>query len=198
MSYHSTAQPDYRTTLTGGVWHCQGSKKGRSADAQKGGHVLPRRALRLFLWPLWCNGVPYHRSPIVLRVGFGPKNKLHVLWKFCYICRMAKPVKAVRAAVTWEGDSREILREWPKDIRIDFGTALNALQEGQKARIPIRPMPSIAPSVFESNLGHATLPGGYCRKSGKRQLARGCCRHQRSRAARRRTAWAQRLRWTLI
>jgi phage-related protein len=62
---------------------------------------------------------------------------------------MAKPVKAVRATVTWEGDSREILREWPKDIRIDFGTALNALQEGQKARIPIRPMPSIAPSVFE-------------------------------------------------
>jgi phage-related protein len=62
---------------------------------------------------------------------------------------MATPVKPVRAALCWEGDSRDILREWPKNIRGDFGTALDAMQNGQKAHIPTRPMPSIAPSVFE-------------------------------------------------
>ena len=40
---------------------------------------------------------------------------------------MAPPMKPVRAALCWEGDSRDILREWPKNIRGDFGTALDAM-----------------------------------------------------------------------
>jgi phage-related protein len=59
------------------------------------------------------------------------------------------PVKATRALISWEGDSREVLREWPKDVRNDFGTSLNAMQEGKTARLPIRPMSSIAAGIFE-------------------------------------------------
>lgn len=62
---------------------------------------------------------------------------------------MAIAAKTVRASLCWEGDSRDVLREWPKNIRGDFGTALDAIQDGEKPRIPTRPMQSIAPSVFE-------------------------------------------------
>jgi phage-related protein len=62
---------------------------------------------------------------------------------------MAASVKARRAAVSWEGDSREVLRAWPKPIREDFGVALGEMQEGNAAALPVRPMPSIAPGVFE-------------------------------------------------
>lgn len=74
---------------------------------------------------------------------------MRALWKICYIRRMAAPAKAQRAAVSWEGDSREVLREWPKDIREDFGVALNEMQEGRAASLVVRPMPSIAAGVFE-------------------------------------------------
>jgi phage-related protein len=51
--------------------------------------------------------------------------------------------------VSWEGDSLDILREWPKHIREDFGVALGEMQEGRDAALPVRPMPSIAGGVFE-------------------------------------------------
>jgi phage-related protein len=54
-----------------------------------------------------------------------------------------------KAEVSWEGDSREVLRSWPKDIRVDFGIALDALQEGRLPPLAIRPMQSIATGVFE-------------------------------------------------
>ncbi len=41
------------------------------------------------------------------------------------------------------------MRRWPKPIREDFGIALNEMQEGRPAALPVRPMPSIAPAVFE-------------------------------------------------
>ncbi len=62
---------------------------------------------------------------------------------------MASSVKLRRAAISWEGDSREVLRGWPKPIREDFGVALGEMQEGNAGALPIRPMPSIAPDVFE-------------------------------------------------
>ncbi|WP_041586223.1 hypothetical protein [Terriglobus saanensis] len=62
---------------------------------------------------------------------------------------VAKPTKASRIAVSWEGDSLEVLRAWPKPIREDFGVALGEMQEGKMAALPVRPMPSIAPGVFE-------------------------------------------------
>jgi phage-related protein len=54
-----------------------------------------------------------------------------------------------RAEISWEGDSRAIVRGWPKSIREDFGVALAEMQEGRAAALVVRPMPSIAPGVFE-------------------------------------------------
>jgi len=62
---------------------------------------------------------------------------------------VAASIKTRRAGVSWEGDSREVLREWPKPIREDFGVALGEMQEAKTAALPVRPMPSIAAGVFE-------------------------------------------------
>lgn len=62
---------------------------------------------------------------------------------------MAKKAVPLRARVSWEGDSRDVLREWPKAVRGDFGIALAEMQEGRPAALPVRPMPSIAAGVFE-------------------------------------------------
>lgn len=62
---------------------------------------------------------------------------------------MTEQVSARRAEVSWEGDSLEILRRWPKSIREDFGVALGEMQEGNAPALAVRPMPSIAPGVFE-------------------------------------------------
>ncbi len=54
-----------------------------------------------------------------------------------------------RAEVHWEGDSRDVLQTWPKAVRVDFGIALNEMQDGHPASLQVRPMPSIASGVFE-------------------------------------------------
>lgn len=62
---------------------------------------------------------------------------------------MAISGNADRAIVSWEGDSLETVRSWPKPIREDFGVALAEMQNGRTASLPVRPMPSVAPGVFE-------------------------------------------------
>lgn len=62
---------------------------------------------------------------------------------------MATQAKAKRAIISWEGDSLEVVRSWPKPIREDFGIVLGEMQDGKPAAIAVRPMPSIAPGVFE-------------------------------------------------
>jgi phage-related protein len=62
---------------------------------------------------------------------------------------VAAPKKIPLATISWEGDSREVLRSWPKPIREDFGVSLGEMQEGRAAALPVRPMPSIAAGVFE-------------------------------------------------
>jgi len=62
---------------------------------------------------------------------------------------MVPLAQAPRATISWEGDSRQVLRGWPKSIREDFGVALSEMQEGNTAALPVRPMPSIAAGVFE-------------------------------------------------
>lgn len=64
-------------------------------------------------------------------------------------CHQDMAVERKRANISWEGDSIDVLRRWPKPIREDFGVALNEMQEGRAAELPVRPMPSVAPSVFE-------------------------------------------------
>jgi phage-related protein len=62
---------------------------------------------------------------------------------------MAAKIDRQRAAISWEGDSRDVLRGWPKPIREDFGVALGEMQEGRPAALQVRPMPSIAAGIFE-------------------------------------------------
>lgn len=51
--------------------------------------------------------------------------------------------------IAWEGDSWDILKSWPKSIRLDFGTSLREMQEGRSPKLEVRPMPSIGSGVFE-------------------------------------------------
>lgn len=56
---------------------------------------------------------------------------------------------SLRATVLWEGDSREVLKSWPRDVRSDIGLSLQKIQGGERATLPTRPMQSIGQGVFE-------------------------------------------------
>jgi phage-related protein len=58
-------------------------------------------------------------------------------------------VQPVRAVLQWEGDSLDVLKEWPRIVQNAFGASLLRLQEGQRPTLMTRPMQSIGPSVFE-------------------------------------------------
>ena len=47
------------------------------------------------------------------------------------------------------GDSRQVLRDWPEDIRASMGQSLRLLQHGLPAALDVRPMQSIGQGVFE-------------------------------------------------
>lgn len=53
------------------------------------------------------------------------------------------------AEISWEGDSRDVLSQWPKPIKLDFGLSLREMQEGRQATLDVRPMKSIDAGVFE-------------------------------------------------
>ena len=48
----------------------------------------------------------------------------------------------------WEGDSLEVIRDFPKEVRLNLGADLRRLQEGRKPQ-DWRPMHSIGPGVGE-------------------------------------------------
>lgn len=55
---------------------------------------------------------------------------------------------ADEAEVAWEGDCLEVIRTFPKPVREDLGADIRRLQIGERP-LNSRPMPSIAPRVFE-------------------------------------------------
>lgn len=57
--------------------------------------------------------------------------------------------KRKTANVSWEGDSLEMLKAWPRDVQRDIGLSLRNLQEGERPTLPARPMQSIGQGVFE-------------------------------------------------
>jgi phage-related protein len=59
------------------------------------------------------------------------------------------PDPPVRASISWEGDSLDVLKVWPSDVRRDIGHSLRRLQEGESPDLPTRPMQSIGHGVFE-------------------------------------------------
>ncbi len=58
-------------------------------------------------------------------------------------------IRQTRAAISWEGDSLEVLKEWLRLVQRAFGFSLLKLQEGQRAALATRPMQSIGQGVFE-------------------------------------------------
>ena len=52
------------------------------------------------------------------------------------------------AEVVWEGDSLEVLRSFPKEIRKELGADIQRLQFGKRP-LDYRPMKSIGQGVFE-------------------------------------------------
>jgi phage-related protein len=52
------------------------------------------------------------------------------------------------ANIAWEGDSREVLRGFPEEVRQNFGFELWHLQLGERPS-DYRPLTSIGPGVFE-------------------------------------------------
>ena len=52
------------------------------------------------------------------------------------------------AAVAWEGDSREVLSDFPEAARQNLGFQLWQLQQGERPS-DYRPLPSIGAGVFE-------------------------------------------------
>ena len=57
--------------------------------------------------------------------------------------------KARVADIAWEGDSYDVLKAWPKPIRIDFGNSLREMQAGRPAKLDTRRMESVGKGVFE-------------------------------------------------
>ena len=53
------------------------------------------------------------------------------------------------ASISWEGDSWETLKSWPREIQRNFGVALRELQDGRRTTLDARPMQSVGKGVFE-------------------------------------------------
>jgi phage-related protein len=54
-----------------------------------------------------------------------------------------------RAVISWEGDSLDVLKTWPRDVQHDIGLSLRNLQDGERPTLDARPMQSIGQGVFE-------------------------------------------------
>jgi len=57
------------------------------------------------------------------------------------------------AKISWEGDSLDVLKAWPRDVQRDIGLSLRNLQEGERPTIAARPMQSVGQGVFELKAG---------------------------------------------
>ena len=61
---------------------------------------------------------------------------------------MAEEAGKPLAAVVWEGDSRNVVRGFPKAVRGKFGADIFNLQRGERP-LSYRPMPSVGKGVME-------------------------------------------------
>jgi phage-related protein len=57
--------------------------------------------------------------------------------------------RSTLAEIVWMGNSRQVLRDWPEEIRASVGQSLRLLQQGFPAALAVRPMQSIGKGVFE-------------------------------------------------
>jgi phage-related protein len=62
---------------------------------------------------------------------------------------MADQSSTKAATVVWEGDSLEVMRTFPDEVRETFGGALRAMQQGDRPTCEARPMQSVGRGIFE-------------------------------------------------
>ena len=53
------------------------------------------------------------------------------------------------ASISWEGDSWETLKTWPREMQHSFGVSLREMQEGRRPALDARPTQSVGKGVFE-------------------------------------------------
>ena len=53
------------------------------------------------------------------------------------------------ADIEWEGDSKEVLSDFPLDVKIALGFSLRQVQNGEQPRCEHRPMTSVGKGVWE-------------------------------------------------
>jgi phage-related protein len=58
-------------------------------------------------------------------------------------------LRSLIASISWEGDSWELLKSWPREMQHSFGVALREMQEGRRPTLDARPMQSVGKGVFE-------------------------------------------------
>jgi phage-related protein len=60
-----------------------------------------------------------------------------------------KDVSRRTAEIHWEGDSKEVLSAFPRDVKLSLGYSLRRLQNGEFPACDTRAMPSIGKGVWE-------------------------------------------------
>jgi len=60
-----------------------------------------------------------------------------------------KNARRTPAEIHWEGDSKEVLSGFPKDVNLSFGYSLRRLQNGEFPACETRSMASIGKGVWE-------------------------------------------------
>ena len=60
-----------------------------------------------------------------------------------------KDVRRTPAEIHWEGDSKEVLSGFPKDVKLSLGYSLRRLQNGEFPACETRSMASIGKGVWE-------------------------------------------------
>jgi len=104
-----------------------------------GGQIVPRPLVRtkVRVFPKLGGSRWRFRGYINIYIQSGPKHAT-----LLFVSDTSPP------NVVFEGDSRDIIRSFPKDIRSDLGTDLDRVQNGEKP-LDSAPMSPILPGVFE-------------------------------------------------
>ena len=53
------------------------------------------------------------------------------------------------AQIHWEGDSRDVLADFPEEVRANLGFALFEMQQGKRPSLSVRRMETIGSGVYE-------------------------------------------------
>lgn len=120
-------------------WNVVGTHHGTEVFLGAHGQCIPNPEWRL---------VESRQSPPHFAAALNTRE-VATIENFLYIEKVAHGENPRVATISWEGDSWNILKSWPKSIRLDFGISLREMQQGRPPRLDVRPMQSIGDGVFE-------------------------------------------------